>query len=263
MLLRLAGEAGERQVAIQFRAERETSEDFANRLGRVRAAMLPVVSVHGQRGEFVGGTTASILEPEQLPVRLVRIEFDSAFSFRNQAGVDPLNYFRIALDFRRPRVFDGLFGFPDETNESEAHVAGADTTWVNGVVTELREFFSDRTTRRDWLHMPQSYGVAALFGIPLALYWVYWIDRWPGVAGLGVTEALKVALYVYIALIFMLAYRITFNVARRTFAKLEGPERQTRSIWLQRTPLGVLMSGLLANVIVEIVKLIARLFGRS
>ena len=145
-------------------------------------------------------------------------------------------------------------------NGSAAAVNGQDTTWVNGVFTELQDFFNDRATRRDWLHATQSYSVAAVPGILLSLYWVYWIDRWPPLAAIPV--ALKITLYVYIVLIVMAFYRMTFNVARRTFPKLEGPARHTRNIWLQRTPLGVLVAGLLSNILVEIAKALLRLFGR-
>jgi len=196
-------------------------------------------------------------------VNLAGIVFDSAFRFKAQAGQDPLNSFVLTLDFRRTRAFEGLVGIPEVPNGSIAVVNGQGTTWVNGVFTELRDFFNDRASRRDWLHATQSYSVAALAGILLSLYWVYWIDRWPNLAALAIPEALKVTLYVYIVLIIMSVYRVTFNVARRTFPKLEGPGRHTRNIWLQRTPLGVLVAGLLSNILFEIARALLRLLGRG
>jgi hypothetical protein len=219
--------------------------------------------VNGGNGETIGGSGTTILESAQLPVNLARIVFDSAFRFRAQTGQDPLNSFTLTLDFRRTRALEGLLGISEEPNETSVVVNGQNTTWVNGVSTELRDFFNHRTTSRDWLHTPRSYSVAALVGIPLSLYWVYRIDRWFSPSTFAIPDALKVAIYVYIALVIMFIYRVTFNVARRTFPKLEGPERQTRSTWLQRTPLGVLMAGLLSDILFEIGRALLRLLGRG
>ncbi len=258
-LNRLAGEAADLQVRSLTRLEGQSPEDFDAFIQRLRVSCELVVVVNGANGEAIAGT--SVLD--QVPVNLDRIVFASAFRFRAQAGQDPLNSFTVTLDFRRPRAFQGLLGILEEHNESNIVINGQDTTWVNGVAAELREFFNARSTKRDWLHTPQSYSIAALFGIPLSLYWVYRIDSWLRPSTFLIPEAIKVAVYVYIVLIIMFIYRVTFNVARHTFPVIEGPERETRGIWLQRTPLGVLVAGLLSDILLEAGKVVLRLIGRG
>jgi hypothetical protein len=263
ILVRLAGEAADRQVATLTQAQGQSIEDFNAFVQRVRGLLELAVGVHGANGELIGGPGAHVLQAEHLPRSLVRVVFDSGFQHTNQTGFVPLNNFIVTLDFRRPRVLEGLLGVSEEANESNVTINGQDATWANGAFTELRGFFNERATHRDWLNSPQSYSVAALVGVPLSLYWVYRIDRWFTPSLLPIPDALKVAIYVYIVLVIMFVYRVTFNVARRTFPKLEGPERQTRGMWLQRTPLGVLVAGLLSDILFEIGKALLRLIERQ
>jgi hypothetical protein len=257
----LAGEAAERQVKALQQMLGETDADFATRVLRVRGLCTLSVGIHGANGELVGGAGFQELPTDQLPLKVVRVLFDSGFLHLNQTGLAPLNTVVVTLDFRRARVLEGLLGVPEQVNESSVTINGGDTTWVNGTFTQLRSFFEERASHRDWLHSPRSYSVAALLGIPLSLYWVYRIDHWFAPSLLPIPEALKVAIYVYIVLLIMFIYRVTFNVVRKTFPKLEGPTRQAGHTWLQNTVPGLLVLALLSDLLIQAVKaIVAKLF---
>jgi hypothetical protein len=259
MLVVKAREAADRQVAILQRAEGQTQVQFENFVRYARTLLDLVTTVHGADGEWLSGSGTNVLEARPLPRNVARIVFESAFYHRSQTGQAPLNSFTLTLDLRRVRALDGLLGTREDVNESSAWVNGQDATWVNGVATEVRTFLAQHASPRGWLHSPQSYSVAALFGIPLSLYWVYRLDHWFHLSG-HVPEAVAVAVYVYVVLLIMMLYRVTFNVVRRTFPKVEGPTRR-RDTWLQSTVPGLLVLALLSDLLIQAVKaIIAKLF---
>ena len=220
----------------------------------MRGLLELTIAVHSADGEWMGGSGTDVLAVRPSPLNVTRIDFDSAFYHRNQTGQAPLNSFTVTLDFRRTHFMDGLVGSGEQENESIVNVHGQDATWANGVATELRDFFQRRATRRGWLFHPHCYTVASLAGLPLSFYWVYRIDHWFSPVTHTMAQPLVVAIYVYIVLVFMFLFRITFNLARRAFPKIEGPERERRSEWHQRGLFGVLALTLLSTLFTDLVR---------
>ena len=261
LLLRMAQDAANRQVASLTRAVGQSQEDFVGLQNYVRGLLELATTVHGADGDWLGGSGTDVLAERPLPVNMSRIEFDSSFYHRNQTRNAPPNSFTVTLDFRRTAVMESFVAAGSYVNESMVSVSGQDATWVNGVATELRAFFIQRSTERDWLHSPHSYNVASIVGFPLSFLWVYRIDRWFSPLTHALPQPLVVAIYVYIVLLFMFAYRLTFNFARRTFPKIEGPERERGTPWHQRGLLALLTVGILSTALFEALFWLLRLFS--
>lgn len=213
-----AAEAADRQVATLTLQAGQTQQQFDALRSQVRTALTLVLRVQTGSGEWVGGTTMDPLTDEQLPSRIVKMEFDSSFLYRSQFHLAPNNAFTVTLDFSRPSVLD--MGNVPVANVSVAVISGLDATWANGLHDELVTFFRERPTRRGWLHFSQSYTLLVIVaGFPLSFDAVYHLA--PLMRKAALPDPLAVALYVYVVLLVLFLFRITFNYARWAFPKVE------------------------------------------
>ena len=214
-----ASEAAERQVATLVLQPGQTQAQLDELKASVGTSLALVIKI--QTGsEWINGTTVDLLNDEQLPDGITRVEFDSAFLYRSRFNnLVPNNSFRVVIDLIRPGILD--LGNPPAQNASVANVWGLDPTWANAVYDELRGFFDRRGAKRWWLHFPRSYdALLIVIGFPLSLNIVYHLDHQIRRA-VALPEALSVALYVYAVLFVLLLFRTAFNYARWTFPKLE------------------------------------------
>jgi len=214
-----ASGAADRQVALLTLQPGQTQAQLDELRAAVRGALALVVRL--QTGsEWINATTVDVLNDEQLPDGIVRIEFDSAFLYRSRFNnLVPNNAFSVVVDLVRPSVLD--LNNPPLQNTSGANVFGLDATWANAVYDELAGFFRQRRAKRWWLHLHRSYdALVPLVGFPLSFDVVYHLDRLIRRA-VVLPEALSVALYVYAVLLVLLLFRVVFNYARWTFPKVE------------------------------------------
>src|SRR5690606_15947938 len=99
-----AGDALEKQTASVQKPESTNDEDWGALQGRVRGSgRLPAIVSGGDGGQHVG-QSATPLEEDQLPDRIVSGTFDS-YSALQRENIAPLNRFRLALDFAEPPAF--------------------------------------------------------------------------------------------------------------------------------------------------------------
>ncbi|HZR65362.1 MAG TPA: hypothetical protein VFA85_09455 [Terriglobales bacterium] len=219
LLEQKAQEAADRQVAVLTLQPGQTPAQLHELQTSVRTAMALVLRLQ-TNSEWINGTPMELLDDDKLPDGLLRIEFDSAFMYRARFNnLVPNNAFTIILDLGRTSVSD-MQATPQQ-NTSAASISGVDTTWANAVYDEVVGFFRQRRSKRGWLHLPRSYDLLLfLVGFPFSLDVVYHLDRViRRVAELP--QALSVALYVYVVLLVLLFFRISFNYARWAFPKVE------------------------------------------
>jgi hypothetical protein len=212
-------EAAERQVAALALQPGQTQAQLDELKAMVRDALVLVIKL--QTGsEWINGTTVDLLNDEQLPDGLVKVEFDSAFLYRSRFNnLVPNNSFNVTIDLVRPGILD--FSNPPAENTSAVSILGLDATWANAVYDELTAFFRQRGTRRSWLHSRRSYDSLVIpIGFPLSFDIVYHLDRLIRRVAM-LPEALSIASYVYAVLLVLFGFRILFNYARWAFPKLE------------------------------------------
>lgn len=214
-----ASEAADRQLAVLTLQSGQTQAQFQELRAAVRDAMALVIRLQTEN-EWINGTTIDLLNDEQLPDGIVRIEFDSAFLYRARFNnLVPNNSFSVVIDLVRPGILD--LKNPPPQNASVATVSGLDATWANAVYDELAAFFRQRATKRGWLHSPASYDALVIpLGFPLSFDLVYHLDHLIKRV-VALPEALAVAFYVYVVLLVLLVFRILFNYARWAFPKVE------------------------------------------
>ncbi len=215
-----AREAAERQIASLTLQPGQTQQHLDQVKENVRGLLSLVVRLQTKSGAWINATIADPLEDENLPDGTTRIEFDSAFLFRSQFNnLAPNNSFLLTVDLTRPSVLD-LESVPVQ-NVSRANISGIDSTWANSLCDELATFFRERQNNRGWLHSPQSYN-ALLFpiGFPLSFWVVNHLDKLIQ-RRFSPALALSVAIDVYVVLMALFLFRVTFNYARWIFPKVE------------------------------------------
>jgi hypothetical protein len=255
-----AREATERQIQLLRQVPGQSDEEFAAFKDEVRASLRLSVQVQDETGEWIGGVVPDVLNEESLPDSIESIVYDSAFLFRARFGQEPDASFQVKLDFSRVDVLDltNPSGSPTP-NDSTAVFRGQVITWVNGVHSQVESFFRDRATPFSWLHSHYVYDLLlVLVGFPASLAWVYRIDQWLTPFSGRAPQALFVAFYVYVVLVSLYMFRLTFNYARRIFPRLELRRVERRGAWRQRAQLAGLVGGLLSSALYELAK---RLLG--
>jgi hypothetical protein len=218
LLEKKASEAADRQASVLVLQPGQTQAQLDEMRVALRDALQLVIRL--QTGnEWINGTTEELLDDEQLPDSIVRIEFDSAFLYRSHLNNVPNNWFVVVIDLLRNSLLD-LNTTPTQ-NSSAVNIWGLDATWANAVYDELAGFFRHRRSKRWWLHSTHSYdALVILIGFPLSFDVVYYLDHLIRRVAI-LPEALSVALYVYAVLLVLLLFRTLFNYARWAFPKLE------------------------------------------
>lgn len=164
-----ADEAADRQVATLLIQPGQTPQQFEELKTAVRNALVPVIRLQTNRGEWINATTADILEDEQLPESITKLEFDSAILHRTKFNnLFPNNWFNVTLDFGRTNILEAT-AIPEQ-NTSSVSINGLDATWANAVYDELFQFFRQYRARRGWIHGQRIYDVLRCSSLRDSLY---------------------------------------------------------------------------------------------
>jgi hypothetical protein len=239
------GEAGDLEVRDWRLPPDESSEKFENTKQYVKGLFDITMTVHGAGGDIRIGRGESMLYPDNLPDRINHIYFNSSTIFKATRNLMPRAGFELFLDFKKPALLDFTSPASAPTpNASNISVESDDDTWANAVFQKVREFIEERNNNRGFVHRSNVYDFALLVvGFPLA-FWAVWkvsplIQRISGDTS-GIVTA---ALYFYVFILTLWAFRFVFNYAKWAFPLLEidSPKNRPaahRAVWLVIT-LGV------------------------
>jgi len=247
-----AGDALEKHIASVQKPESTNDEDWEALKERVREIGRLTAIVIGENGEQNVGQSATPLEEDQLPDRIVSVTFDS-YSALQRENITPLNRFRLALDFTEPPAF-GVYNPWDvpTPNGSSLEVTGADSTWATGVYESVLGFFRARARRRGWLHSPITFNLLNwLVGMPAALWIVYRLDAVASQFFSSIDAVLRGAIYVYIVLVVLLVFRLVIGGFRWTFPVVELQGARSSAV---RRSLNVALSSLVLALGYDVIR---------
>ena len=211
------------------------------------------VRIQGAGGEWRITDSIAAISEDSLPTVMTNALYECGPLYRARFNLFPQNQFSIGIDFRRVQLGDlSNLALGTGLGASIVSVSGVNLTWVNAVDHELRTFFAERANRRGWLHSRFTYDLALFFvGIPICLDTVYVIDRRLTTL-VSFPPAVFVALYVYLVLVGLLAFRVLFNYAKWVFPKIEGPRQRSGGAALHKAILASLGLALLMRVVTTI-----------
>lgn len=217
-----AQEATEKHIAAQRKPADMDDARWAELLQEARIRGVLTTAVFGLDGDQMMTESPEALSEDRLPDKVASVHFDSAAGLQ-VVNVTPLNRFRLSLDFTTPGLFGAYNLWEDPTpNSSRLEINGTDQTWTRGVHDYVTTFFRNRSKPRGILHTPLTFNVVNwLLGFPIALWIVFRVDtafaeqfaKWP--------VALRGALYVYIVLIVLAAFRGMMHALRWTYPRVE------------------------------------------
>jgi hypothetical protein len=252
-----ANEAAELQILSTPIPPGMTQPQIDERNREIRNVLRLTVRVQSPSGEWTGGQTADALADRNLPVQIETVDFITNLFYRGRFNMEPNNWFTVRLDFRRPSILDfSNLSTSASQNGSAASVSGVNATWANGCLAEITRFFHERRTLRNWLHSPAAYDALVLpIGFPLSLYAVAHLDRILR-ARVAVPEAIFVAVDVYVVLLALMAFRLTFNYIRWIAPKVEGPNRAQGALRLHKLFATILVSTIVGTIIKGLLQLL-------
>jgi hypothetical protein len=222
-----ASEAAAEQVRQVQRSQAQTDEQFTALQREVYTLMALVVRIQAAGGEWIVANSADAMSEDSLPAVIRSVSFECGQMYRARFNLFPQNQFSVNVDFTRTPIMDLTnLALANTFGPSVVNISGVNSTWVNAVDHELHSFFQDRRIRRGWLHSNFAYDVALfLVGVPVTLDLIYNIDKRFGPM-VKLPPAVFVALYVYLVLLILFAFRILFNYAKWVFPKIDGPSRR-------------------------------------
>lgn len=244
---------GEDAVAGLRQMANEAPDAFQQRQLKVQNAFITTARITGFNNETVTGHGEGVFDSDLLPERIMSIEYDTTFSPKAQLNTIPNNNVILFLDFSRPKVFGR--GLPAEPtpNNSNWVISAESEVWSTSLNARLQEFFGERETRVNWLHLSTTYdALLLLIGFPLTLWAASRVGH-PMSEKLHLPTSIQTALYVYLFFLFLNAFRWMFSYGRWIFPKIEladgksAPGRH-RAVW------SLLVLGILTAAIWDAIK---------
>jgi hypothetical protein len=163
----------DRLIAKLFKTDTETTEQFLERLRQVRNAFITTVRIIN--GEVITGHGEDFFDSPLLPERILSISYDTSFGPTAILKYTPLDRASVLLDFSQPLPVDMAAQPSAPTPNNSNFLVTAETeSWSTSLTTRIRDFFTEKATRVDWLHASATYNaLQMILGVPLALWGGY------------------------------------------------------------------------------------------
>lgn len=218
-----AREGLERSLADAKRPTETPEEEFDQMKEKAREVGRLSAFIVGADGEQIAVSSVGDFRSQRLPDQIESVTYDSAANLKAAQGWEPVNRFRLTLDFTEPPGFHKYDPTAKPTpNESNFEITGPDSTWVTGVHETVKQFLENRGTRRGWLHKNGTYILYQAFVmLPGALWlvvrfsqqWGETIGRWH--------SAIEGAVYVYVFLLALWFLRVVAYGFRWAYPLIE------------------------------------------
>lgn len=243
----------DRFMPLLQQQENEPDEEFRQRKERVYNAFTTSIGFTGANDEQVHGSSAAIIDSDNIPERLKFILISTSVGPRTAIGLNPTSSIEIFIDFTRPPWLDferlPTFMTPNESNFS---ISSDNESWFTAARANILDFISERKTSYNWLHSSGLYdGLALFIGTPLSIWFTLRIGR--HIDQLNSSNFVKTALYIYSFVFALSIFRILFSYARWVFPKVEMSSERSSAI-VHRTVLGAICIGVAASVLWDAIK---------
>ena len=211
---------------------------------------------HGEGALF---DDIEIIDDNQLHSGISKINIESSYRFRNHYNVEPLNFLEITFDFNTNNIFDFRNLSNTKFNRSYVKVSGIDSTWVNGVFDQLIKKIKKLRTSRKFIHKNLSSDLLIFFLLFPFILWVIYnidqvlVDKIKDSSGVFFT-----LIYIYIALLSIYFYRITYNLIKMLYPYIECSV-STKKAWVRRI-ISTILLGLIVKLFYDVFNIITTNF---
>jgi hypothetical protein len=252
-------EAAEEEMSHYRPLDRPPEQVLADREALGLGFELQVV-VQGIGNKVVAGTIPVVFNSPRFPDKVKSLYINTQQNLKDLYNWLPRNHFQLFLDFTKPGIFNlSLSPSGSTPNASSIRVSGLDSTWVNGVYSEVTNFIKRKETRRRFLHRHSVYDVLLICGgFPFAFSIVYKLSGLINSLFGEHSGILKSAAYVYVFYFSLLLFRILFDYARWIFPIVEYKE-SNGAAQKHRAILVLLVLGVLVNLLYDVFKIVTGL----
>ena len=239
-----------------------TPEQLLADIASLREGFKIKVTVQGIDDERIFGTIAAVFNSPRFPDKVKSLYINTQQNLKDLYNWLPRNHFQLFLDFTKPGIFNlSLSPSGSTPNASSIRVSGLDSTWVNGVYSEVTNFIKRKETRRRFLHRHSVYDWLILCGgFPFAFSIAYKLSGLINNLFDVYSGILKSAAYVYVFYFSLLLFKMLFDYARWIFPIVEYKE-STDTAQKHRAILVVLVLGVLVNLLYDMLKIVTGLIS--
>jgi hypothetical protein len=224
ILIQKTNEAKEFEITKYKEIYSNNPTEFENAKKNIDETFLLAISIKGKNGEFLGSFDPLKIIEHEFPDDLISITFDGKWPYQaTHNNVDPSNWLTVNLVFFKEDIFN-LSNFDDSKLKglSNFRLTGSNTTWVNGVFGELKQYFENKSNARGWLFGNDIYSILIAFPIlPLVFLFAYKIDNIIGISSSQLNTISKVGILIPILFILLYGFRILFNYIRWVYPYIE------------------------------------------
>jgi hypothetical protein len=241
-------EEGKRLLALLVKQPNETDEQFVQRKANVQKAFVTHVTITAPGGESVTGSQREIFDSPIVPERIDAVMIGTELGPKS-ISYSPPNSVTLFLDFRRaPWLNFGVTPSAPTPNESNYSISAIDEGWAASLGAQLRRFFEERKTPRDWVHAQGAYDVLLICAfVPLTI-WLSYLVGYRFVSN-ALPSVLITSIYVYLFFFILNLFRVLFSYTRSVFPLVELRGARGNSTIAHRTFWWLLISGIAIGVI--------------
>ena len=239
-----------------------TPEQLLADVASLREGFKIKVTMQGIDDERIFGTIAAVFNSPRFPDKVKSLYINTQQNLKDLYNWLPRNHFQLLLDFTKPEIFNlSLSPSGSTPNASSIRVSGLDSTWVNGVYSEVTNFIKRKETRRRFLHRHSIYDWLILCGgFPFAFSIAYKLSGLINSLFGEHSGILKSAAYVYVFYFSLLLFRMLFDYARWIFPIVEYKE-STDTAQKHRAILVLLVLGVFGNLLYDVLKIVTGLIS--
>ncbi len=239
-----------------------TPEQLLADVASLREGFKIKVTMQGIDDERIFGTIAAVFNSPRFPDKVKSLYINTQQNLKDLYNWLPRNHFQLLLDFTKPEIFNlSLSPSGSTPNASSIRVSGLDSTWVNGVYSEVTNFIKRKETRRRFLHRHSIYDwLIPCGGFPFAFSIAYKLSGLINSLFGEHSGILKSAAYVYVFYFSLLLFRMLFDYARWIFPIVEYKE-STDTAQKHRAILVLLVLGVFGNLLYDVLKIVTGLIS--
>jgi len=226
----------------------------------IKNNMKIIVEINGVRGEMLSSNNESIFDNEKLPNHISMIRFSNEVLMRS--GYIPGNVIKVEFDFNRIDIFDFRESPSNRSgNMSQIFIAGNNKSWVEGTYNNLINVLKDKKNISNLLHKRNIYDLFLWFIIvPMDFYVLALFEENFQNLLYNLSSPLRIGIYIYIFIMFLLIFRITFNYMRWLFPYMAFNIDKNRIRNIHKIVLAILWTLIFSPILSKIIN---RIFSNS
>ncbi|MBB3571513.1 hypothetical protein [Rhizobium sp. BK491] len=230
-LAEIVREQGEVEISQLVKATDQSEDDFSKLKDNLRANVFHVLAtVNYEDGSSIHSREPSVLKIEPNGPYIKSFYISNITPYRNNVGVEPEHMFQFFVDLRQPPLFDASRFVSSATdNETNLSIRGTRSGWRAGIEAAVNKRILRRRPVRTFFHGPFVYDLFQMIvGFPLAFYACWLSSNWISLHFARTGPVLTGAVYIYIALAAIWAYRFLFSYTKWAFPMVEISDQATR-----------------------------------